>query len=124
LRSRQRRDPNCHAKSAGYTARASVARGTRGYTAYFLGVTSAGRYREISKPAATWHIVGFVQLFFIRTSFYRSAGPILSKNQPLRGIECNGSSIISENGQMKQQVLKLENKRLKVCAVYLNAAAV
>jgi hypothetical protein len=36
--------------------------------AYFFGVTSAGRYREISKPAATWHMVGFVQLFFIKSS--------------------------------------------------------
>jgi hypothetical protein len=28
-------------------------------------VISAGRYREISKPAATSHMVGFVQIFFI-----------------------------------------------------------
>ena len=69
-------------------------------------------------------MVGLVQLFFIRSSFYRPKGPILSQNQPLRGIECNGSSIISENGQMKQQVLKLENKRVKVCAVYFNAVAI
>lgn len=38
--------------------------GTRSSAAYFLGGVSAGRYREISKPAATWHIVGFFQLFF------------------------------------------------------------
>jgi hypothetical protein len=44
--------------------RAPVARGTH-LAAYFLGVISAGRYREISKPAATWHMVGFFQLFFI-----------------------------------------------------------
>jgi hypothetical protein len=37
----------------------------RAYAAYFLGVISAGRYREISKPAATWHMVGLVQIFFI-----------------------------------------------------------
>jgi hypothetical protein len=38
---------------------------------YFLGATSAGRYREISKPAATSHIVGFVQFFFIRLLLVR-----------------------------------------------------
>ena len=38
---------------------------TRTSAAYFLGGLSAGRYREISKPAATWHMVGFVQLFFM-----------------------------------------------------------
>ena len=46
--------------------------GTRVSAAYFLGVISAGIYREISKPAATWHIVGFVQLFFmVSFSFYQ-----------------------------------------------------
>jgi hypothetical protein len=41
----------------------------RAFLAYFLGVISAGRYREISIPADTWHIVGFVQLFFMSFSF-------------------------------------------------------
>jgi hypothetical protein len=41
--------------------------------AYFLGVISAGRYREISKPAATWHMVGLVQIFFI--PFLLCTGP-------------------------------------------------
>lgn len=46
------------------SVRPSVARGTH-FRGYFLGATAAGRYREISKPAATSHIVGFVQFFFI-----------------------------------------------------------
>ncbi|WP_292394994.1 hypothetical protein [Mesorhizobium sp.] len=52
--------------------------GTRTTAAYFLGGISAGRYREISKPAATWHMVGFVQLFFMAFSSSTSPkGPIL-----------------------------------------------
>jgi hypothetical protein len=45
--------------------RAPLSPAARTDAAYFLGVISAGRYREISKPAATWHMVGFVQIFFI-----------------------------------------------------------
>jgi hypothetical protein len=37
-------------------------------------VISAGMYREISNPAATWHIVGFVQFFFMVFSFYQPTG--------------------------------------------------
>jgi hypothetical protein len=47
------------------TVRAPLSPAARADAAYFLGVISAGRYREISKPAATWHMVGFVQIFFI-----------------------------------------------------------
>jgi len=48
--------------------RACPIKGTRG-AGYFLGVISAGRYREISMPAGTWHMLGFFQLFFIFISF-------------------------------------------------------
>lgn len=48
-------------------ARAHRLMGTRLAT-YFLGVISAGRYREISIPAATWHMLGFVQFFFMTFS--------------------------------------------------------
>ncbi|MER9072741.1 hypothetical protein NKH80_07930 [Mesorhizobium sp. M0904] len=62
--------------------------GTRTSTAYFLGVISAGRYREISKPAATWHMVGFVQLFFITfLLFYQPEGADPVVSQPLQRTE-------------------------------------
>jgi len=44
----------------------------RTLVAYFLIAISAGRYREISKPAGTWHIVGLIQCF-IKSSFHWSA---------------------------------------------------
>ena len=54
-----------HAKAQSEKQRAPPFQATRAAAAYFLGVISAGRYREISKPAATWHMVGLVQIFFI-----------------------------------------------------------
>jgi hypothetical protein len=51
-----------------------------------LGGISAGRYREISKPAATWHMVGFVQLFFMAfLLFYQPEGADSFLSQPLLG---------------------------------------
>jgi hypothetical protein len=61
--------------------------------AYFLGVISAGRYREISKPAATSHIFGLVQVFIVIPPLHRPEGRSLSFIQPLRAPMCNGSSI-------------------------------
>ncbi|MDX8533008.1 hypothetical protein RFM41_14355 [Mesorhizobium sp. VK25A] len=69
--------------------------GTCTLAAYFLGGISAGRYREISKPAATWHMVGFFQLFFI--AFSSSANP-KGAGHLVGAIAggCNGSSITSQ----------------------------
>ena len=94
----------------GRLTRAPVARDTR-LTAYFLGVISAGRYREISMPAATWHMVGFFQLFFIYSSCCTGpeADPFLS--WPLLGTLCNGPSKWTnetertENGEIKKMSL-------------------
>ncbi|WP_181170204.1 MULTISPECIES: hypothetical protein [unclassified Mesorhizobium] len=62
----------------------SLLPGTCTLAAYFLGGISAGRYREISKPAATWHMVGFFQLFFMAFSSSASPkGPVMSLT-PLR----------------------------------------
>ena len=52
---------------------------------YFFGAISAGRYREISMPAATWHMVGLVQLFFIRSSCHAGPDESTSAVQPLLG---------------------------------------
>ncbi|WP_189349935.1 MULTISPECIES: hypothetical protein [unclassified Mesorhizobium] len=79
--------------------------GTRTSAAYFLGGISAGRYREISKPAATWHMVGFFQLFFFM-AFSSSAspkGPVMSL-APLRAVQWLVHHLT--NGQMKHWVLK------------------
>ena len=43
---------------------------------YLLVLSSAGRYRESSIPAATWHIVGFVHVFFMICSFLYGEIPI------------------------------------------------
>ena len=83
------------------------------FAAYFLGGISAGRYREISKPAATWHMVGFVQLFFMAfLLFYQPEGadPFLKSTiagAPLQWLVVHQVS----NGQMKRQVLK--NRKTK-----------
>ncbi|MER9952232.1 hypothetical protein [Mesorhizobium sp. M0047] len=86
---------------------------TRTFAAYFLGGLSAGRYREISKPAATWHMVGFFQLFFFM-AFSSSAspkGPVMSL-APLRALRWRVHYLT--NGQMKHWVLKQpENKGIK-----------
>ncbi|WP_181179464.1 hypothetical protein [Mesorhizobium sp. B2-7-1] len=69
--------------------------GTCTLAAYFLGGISAGRYREISKPAATWHMVGFFQLFFMAFLLFcqpEGAGHVVVA---IAG-GCNGSSITSQ----------------------------
>jgi hypothetical protein len=69
----------------------------RADAAYFLGVISAGRYREISKPAATWHMVGLVHVFFIPFLLSPARhGPILSISTAAGHRLCSGSSIISQ----------------------------
>ncbi|WP_181182017.1 MULTISPECIES: hypothetical protein [unclassified Mesorhizobium] len=78
--------------------------GTCTLAAYFLGGISAGRYREISKPAATWHMVGFFQLFFMAFSSSASPkGPVMSLT-PLRAVQWLVHHFT--NGQMKHRVLK------------------
>lgn len=79
--------------------------GTRTSAAYFLGGISAGRYREISKPAATWHMVGFFQLFFFM-AFSSSASPkgSVMSLAPLRAVQWLVHHLT--NGQMKHWVLK------------------
>lgn len=75
-----------HAKIRSEKQRAPPFQATRAAAAYFLGVISAGRYREISKPAATWHMVGLVQIFFI--PFLLCTGPTWADPvdiQPLLG---------------------------------------
>jgi hypothetical protein len=86
--------------------------GTRTSAAYFLGVISAGKYREISRPAGTWHMVGLVQLFFIRSSCCtgpNGADPIVVRHckAPLR----NGSSTLRK---WTNETRGAENWRFKI----------
>jgi hypothetical protein len=74
--------------------------GTRTFAAYFLGGISAGRYREISKPAATWHMIGFVQLFFM-------VSPLLPAR---RGRSCRWSATAGTMAHPSR--LKWTNERM------------
>ncbi|MDX8497982.1 hypothetical protein RFM99_06085 [Mesorhizobium sp. VK4C] len=89
----------------------SLATGTCTFAAYFLGGISAGRYREISKPAATWHMVGFFQLFFFMafSSFAGPKGRVMSL-VPLRAMQWLVHHFT--NGQMKHWVLKQLKKTI------------
>lgn len=74
--------------------------GTRTSTAYFLGAIPAGRYREISKLAGTWHMFGLVQLFFICFSCCAGPkGPIQSLISHCEAPVCQWLAHHFENGQ-------------------------
>ncbi|MBZ9799450.1 hypothetical protein [Mesorhizobium sp. ES1-4] len=64
---------------------------TTPWAGYFRGRISAGKYREISKPAATWHMVGFFQLFFIALSICAPAGG--AGNAAISGEKATGEPI-------------------------------
>ncbi|WP_181181479.1 hypothetical protein [Mesorhizobium sp. B3-1-6] len=96
--------------------------GTCTLAAYFLGGISAGRYREISKPAATWHRVGFFQLFFMAFSSSASPkGPVMSLT-PLRAVQWLVHHFT--NGQMKHWVLKQLKKTICLEDRFLPSIAV
>jgi hypothetical protein len=89
----------------------------RADAAYFLGVISAGRYREISKPAATWHMVGLVQIFFIPfLLFHRPEWTDPVDILPLRGTVKQRFVHHFSNGQMKRLVLKIRKTMSKIAS--------
>ncbi|WP_181178583.1 hypothetical protein [Mesorhizobium sp. B4-1-3] len=95
--------------------------GTCTLAAYFLGGISAGRYREISKPAATWHMVGLFQLFFIAFSSSASPkGPVMSLGH------CGRVQWLVHhftNGQMKHRVLKQLKETVRIEDRFLRSIA-
>ena len=87
------------------------------FAAYFLGGISAGRYREISKPAAIWHMVGFFQLFFFMalSSSASPKGPVMSL-APLPAMQWLVHHLT--NGQMKHWVLKQQSLKDRFLASF------
>jgi hypothetical protein len=73
----KRMEPSGFAKSGKGHEYAPLVEGARiGETSsacYFFAAISAGKYREISKPAATWHMAGFFQFFFMILLLYQPA---------------------------------------------------